>query len=148
MDVAEVIRISNKHPRVNILQPGPGVGGHCIPVDPWFLVGDYPETANFIRLALQTNAGMPEYVLHRAHEVMAERGIDPVEAVGFGWLPQPASAAAAEAAPSTPAPFRKLRRESSILYHPSIAAVLDLTAFTAPFDMSIVARESREVNKQ
>ena len=70
MDVAEVIRISNKHPRVNILQPGPGVGGHCIPVDPWFLVGDYPETANFIRLVLQTNASMPEYVLHRTYEVM------------------------------------------------------------------------------
>ena len=65
IDVAEVIRISNKHPRVNILDPGPGVGGHCIPVDPWFLVGDYPETANFIRLALQTNASMPEYVLER-----------------------------------------------------------------------------------
>ena len=56
MDVSEVICIANKHPRVNILNPGPGVGGHCIPVDPWFLVGDYPETANFIRLALQTNA--------------------------------------------------------------------------------------------
>ena len=76
MDVYEVIRIANKHPRVNILQPGPGVGGHCIPVDPWFLVGDYPETANFIRLALQTNFSMPEYVLHRAHETMAENGID------------------------------------------------------------------------
>ena len=76
MDVAEVIRIANKHPRVSILQPGPGVGGHCIPVDPWFLVSDYPETANFVRLALQTNASMPEYVLHRAYEVMRERGID------------------------------------------------------------------------
>ena len=86
MDVAEVIRISNKHPRVNILQPGPGVGGHCIPVDPWFLVGDYPETANFIRLALQTNAGMPEYVLHRAHEVMAERGIKDASKVGIYGL--------------------------------------------------------------
>jgi UDP-N-acetyl-D-mannosaminuronic acid dehydrogenase len=42
LDVYEIIRIANKHPRVNILQPGPGVGGHCISVDPWFLVGDYP----------------------------------------------------------------------------------------------------------
>lgn len=86
MDVAEVIRISNKHPRVNILQPGPGVGGHCIPVDPWFLVGDYPETANFIRLALQTNASMPDYVLKRAREVMRERGIADVSKVGVYGL--------------------------------------------------------------
>lgn len=86
MDVYEVIRIANKHPRVNILQPGPGVGGHCIPVDPWFLVGDYPETANFIRLALQTNFSMPEYVLRRAHEAMAERGIADPSRVGVYGL--------------------------------------------------------------
>ena len=86
MDVSEVIRIANKHPRVNILNPGPGVGGHCIPVDPWFLVGDYPETANFIRLALQTNASMPEYVLERAHEAMAEHGIDNPSKVGIYGL--------------------------------------------------------------
>lgn len=86
MDVYEVIRIANKHPRVNILSPGPGVGGHCIPVDPWFLVGDYPETANFIRLALQTNFSMPEYVLRRAHEAMAERGVTDPSKVGVYGL--------------------------------------------------------------
>lgn len=86
MDVHEVIRIANKHPRVNILQPGPGVGGHCIPVDPWFLVGDYPETASFVRLALQTNASMPEYVLHRAHEAMRENGITDPSKVGIYGL--------------------------------------------------------------
>lgn len=86
MDVAEVVRIANKHPRVNILSPGPGVGGHCIPVDPWFLVGDYPETAGLIRLALQINASMPEYVLRRAHEAMAERGISDPSRVGVYGL--------------------------------------------------------------
>ncbi|HJH43704.1 MAG TPA: nucleotide sugar dehydrogenase [Rubneribacter badeniensis] len=86
MDVVEVVRIANKHPRVNILSPGPGVGGHCIPVDPWFLVGDYPEMANLIRLALQTNASMPEYVLHRAYEAMGERGISDVSKVGIYGL--------------------------------------------------------------
>lgn len=86
IDVAEVIRISNKHPRVNILDPGPGVGGHCIPVDPWFLVGDYPETANFIRLALQTNASMPEYVLERALDAMKEHGITDAAKVGIYGL--------------------------------------------------------------
>ena len=86
MDVAEVIRIANKHPRVNILKPGPGVGGHCIPVDPWFLVGDYPETANFIRLALQTNASMPEYVLQRTLDAMKEHGITDASKVGIYGL--------------------------------------------------------------
>lgn len=86
MDVSEVIRIANKHPRVNILNPGPGVGGHCIPVDPWFLVGDYPETASFIRLALQTNASMPEYVLRRTREAMAEHGISDASKVGVYGL--------------------------------------------------------------
>lgn len=86
MDVAEVIRIANKHPRVDILAPGPGVGGHCIPVDPWFLVGDYPEAANFIRLALQTNASMPEYVLSRAAQAMRENGIEDASKVGVYGL--------------------------------------------------------------
>lgn len=86
MDVAEVIRIANKHPRVNILQPGPGVGGHCIPVDPWFLVGDYPETANFVRLALQTNASMPEYVLQRTLDAMKDHGITDAAKVGVYGL--------------------------------------------------------------
>lgn len=86
IDVHEVIRIANNHPRVNILTPGPGVGGHCISVDPWFLVGDYPETANFIRLARQTNDAMPEYVLDRAYSIMRERGIDYPSNVGIYGL--------------------------------------------------------------
>lgn len=58
----ETIKLANKHPRVNILNPGPGVGGHCIPVDPWFLVQDDPE-AHFIRLAREVNDSMPAYVI-------------------------------------------------------------------------------------
>ena len=54
MDVYEIIRICNMHPRVNILQPGPGVGGHCISVDPWFLVGDYPQLAKVIDESMKT----------------------------------------------------------------------------------------------
>ena len=55
MDVYEIIKICNMHPRVKILQPGPGVGGHCISVDPWFLVGDYPRIAKVIDEAMKTN---------------------------------------------------------------------------------------------
>lgn len=86
MDVHEIIRIANKHPRVNILSPGPGVGGHCISVDPWFLVGDYPELARLIRNAREINDSMPEYVLNRAFDIMQEVGIDSPEKVGIYGL--------------------------------------------------------------
>lgn len=83
MDVYEIIRIANMHPRVNILSPGPGVGGHCISVDPWFLVGDYPMTANLIRCAREINDSMPDFVLYRASEIMEELAISSTEKVGI-----------------------------------------------------------------
>lgn len=86
MDVHEIIRIANKHPRVNILAPGPGVGGHCISVDPWFLVGDYPELARLIRNARETNDSMPDYVLNRAFEVMRAEGVESTAKVGIYGL--------------------------------------------------------------
>ena len=70
MDVYEIIKICNMHPRVNILQPGPGVGGHCISVDPWFLVGDYPQLAKVIDESMKTNDDQPLFVLERIHEIM------------------------------------------------------------------------------
>ncbi len=75
MDVYEIIRISNMHPRVNILNPGPGVGGHCIPIDPWFLVGEYPGLTKVINESLQVNASMPAFVLERIAQIADEKGI-------------------------------------------------------------------------
>lgn len=86
MDVYEIIRIANKHPRVNILNPGPGVGGHCISVDPWFLVGDYPGLANIILAARKINDSMPEFVLERIYEIMKEHGLKDVSRVGLYGL--------------------------------------------------------------
>ena len=86
MDVYEIIRIANKHPRVNIHTPGPGVGGHCISVDPWFLVGDYPGLANIILAARKINDSMPEFVLERIHKIMKEKGIRDVSRVGLYGL--------------------------------------------------------------
>ena len=86
MDVYDIIRICNMHPRVNILSPGPGVGGHCIPVDPWFLVGDYPELTRVIGEALRVNEEMPDYVFARAREIMAERGLTDLSRVGLYGL--------------------------------------------------------------
>ena len=86
MDVYEIIRIANKHPRVNILSPGPGVGGHCISVDPWFLVGDYPTYSNLIKQARLINDSMPDFVLERIYNIMKENGIKEVSKVGFYGL--------------------------------------------------------------
>ena len=63
IDVWELVRLANHHPRVNILQPGPGVGGHCIACDPWFIVSSAPEQAKIIRTAREVNDGKPEWVI-------------------------------------------------------------------------------------
>ena len=86
MDVYEIIRICNMHPRVNILQPGPGVGGHCISVDPWFLVGDYPSLAKVIDESMKTNDGMPDFVLNRIYEIMKENNLNDITKVGLYGL--------------------------------------------------------------
>lgn len=86
MDVYEIIRICNMHPRVNILQPGPGVGGHCISVDPWFLVGDYPSLAKVIDESMRTNDAMPDFVLERIYEIMKKEGLNDITRVGLYGL--------------------------------------------------------------
>lgn len=86
MDVYEIIRIANMHPRVNILQPGPGVGGHCISVDPWFLVGDYPDLTNLILSARKINDSMPRHVLGRIRDIMREYGMKDTSKVGLYGL--------------------------------------------------------------
>lgn len=82
LDVYDVIEISNKHPRVNILSPGPGVGGHCISVDPWFLVGDYPDNTALIQTARKVNDGMPEYILEKLENMMGSLGLTDYSNVG------------------------------------------------------------------
>jgi UDP-N-acetyl-D-mannosaminuronic acid dehydrogenase len=86
MDVNEIIRICNMHPRVNILRPGPGVGGHCIPVDPRFLVGDYPKLARLIGEAVKVNESMTDFVLDRICGIMEEKNIDRWDRVGLYGL--------------------------------------------------------------
>ncbi len=65
INVWELISLANRHPRVNILQPGPGVGGHCIAVDPWFIVAKTPEQAQLIRAAREVNDSKPEWVINQ-----------------------------------------------------------------------------------
>ena len=86
MDVYEIIKICNMHPRVNILTPGPGVGGHCISVDPWFLVGDYPALTKVIWESMKVNDSMPEFVLERIYDIMKENGMTDLSRVGLYGL--------------------------------------------------------------
>lgn len=87
IDVWEVIRLANRHPRVNILQPGPGVGGHCIAVDPWFIVHGDPEKARLIRTAREVNEDKTEHVIARAAALIeAEPGAS-VACLGLAFKP-------------------------------------------------------------
>ena len=77
INVWETIALANRHPRVKILQPGPGVGGHCIAVDPWFIVSSAPEEARLIRTAREVNDAKPHWVIEKVR-AKAERFKDPV----------------------------------------------------------------------
>jgi UDP-N-acetyl-D-mannosaminuronic acid dehydrogenase len=83
VDVWEAIRLANHHPRVNVLTPGPGVGGHCIAVDPWFLVGAAPDLAALIRAARQVNDGMPLHVIERLRSMVPPPG--PIAVLGVTY---------------------------------------------------------------
>lgn len=72
INVWELISLANRHPRVNILQPGPGVGGHCIAVDPWFIVAQNPELARIIRTAREVNDSKPHWVVDRVKAALAD----------------------------------------------------------------------------
>ncbi|MFZ4834888.1 UDP-N-acetyl-D-mannosamine dehydrogenase [Rouxiella sp. Mn2063] len=72
IDVWELIRLANRHPRVNILQPGPGVGGHCIAVDPWFIVAQNPDLARLIHTARDVNDSKPFWVMDKVKAALAD----------------------------------------------------------------------------
>ncbi|MEJ5998043.1 UDP-N-acetyl-D-mannosamine dehydrogenase [Corynebacterium sp. H130] len=75
VDVWELIELANHHPRVNILQPGPGVGGHCIAVDPWFIVSSDRENSNLIRTAREVNDRKPNWVINKVREAVKDDSV-------------------------------------------------------------------------
>jgi UDP-N-acetyl-D-mannosaminuronic acid dehydrogenase len=88
INVWEVIELCNKHPRVNIHQPGPGVGGHCLAVDPWFIVEKDPDTAKIIELARKTNDSMPHYVVEQIKNILQSvRSKKKVTILGITYKP-------------------------------------------------------------
>ncbi len=87
LDVWEVIRLANRHPRVNILQPGPGVGGHCIAVDPWFIVHSDPANARLIRTAREVNDGKIGYSFDRAAALAQAAPDAKIACLGLAFKP-------------------------------------------------------------
>ena len=87
LDVWRVIELANRHPRVNILQPGPGVGGHCIAVDPWFIVHSDPANARLIRVAREVNDAKVDFTIAKARELIDSVGDAPVALLGLAFKP-------------------------------------------------------------
>jgi UDP-N-acetyl-D-mannosaminuronic acid dehydrogenase len=85
LDVWEVIRLANRHPRVNILQPGPGVGGHCIAVDPWFIIHGAPEDTRLIRTAREVNDRKIHHVIARASALVEAHPDREVACLGLAF---------------------------------------------------------------
>lgn len=85
LDVWEVIRLANRHPRVNILQPGPGVGGHCIAVDPWFIIHGAPDHSPLIRTGRTVNDGKMHHVVERASTLIEANPGVPVACLGLAF---------------------------------------------------------------
>jgi UDP-N-acetyl-D-mannosaminuronic acid dehydrogenase len=87
IDVWEVIELANRHKRVNILQPGPGVGGHCIAVDPWFIVAGDPENSRLIRTAREVNLHKTDYVTKQVGDLIASRSEATAALLGLAFKP-------------------------------------------------------------
>lgn len=87
INVWELIELSNRHPRVNILQPGCGVGGHCIAVDPWFIVNAYPEDAKLITTARNINDGKPHFVIQKVKEAVKDIKNPKIACLGLAFKP-------------------------------------------------------------
>lgn len=85
INVNDVIEMANKHPRVNLHKPGPGVGGHCLAVDPYFIIAEAPEQALLIKLARDINVSMPEYVVHRTKDILSRIGGNKVTVFGLTY---------------------------------------------------------------
>lgn len=85
IDVLEVIKMANKHPRVNLHTPGPGVGGHCLAVDPYFIISKAPEEAKMINMAREINQSMPNYVIASVNQLLANQLIKKITVFGLTY---------------------------------------------------------------
>ena len=153
MDVYKVIDVCNMHPRVNILQPGPGVGGHCISVDPRFLIGDYPSLAKVVAAAMETNDSAPDFVLERIREVMRQEALTDASRVGLYGLAYKENVDDARESPTLQLLELQRRRLAQPLnvYDPYVADDLverqfhDLDAFLDANDLIVIMVKHQEI---
>ena len=87
LNVWDVIKLANHHPRINMLNPGPGVGGHCIAVDPWFIISSAPELTPLMQAARAVNDGKPEWVVQKVKEAIAQKAGQTVALLGLAYKP-------------------------------------------------------------
>ena len=87
INVWELIRLANRHPRVNILQPGPGVGGHCIAIDPWFIVNSAPAESKLIRISREINDSKPQYIIEQVVQTLENSNSNKVALFGMTYKP-------------------------------------------------------------
>ena len=136
VDVTKLIEIANKHPRVNILKPGPGVGGHCIPIDPWFLVGDFPHLANVIAASRKSNNLMPRYIAMRILNISQENNISP-QRIGVYGLTYKADVADFRESPSYEVikEFSNLADTKLVSFDPYVENISEQSSFENFLDL-------------
>lgn len=153
LDVYEVIKIANKHPRVNILNPGPGVGGHCISVDPWFLVGDFPKQTRLINSARYVNDSMPLYVKNKLNSIMIDEGITDYSRVGIYGLTYKGNVDDVRESPSMQflSILKEEDRDKIVVYDPYIkkmmyrTQVFDFQDFLNSCDIVLIMVDHEEI---
>ncbi|MCQ9386236.1 UDP-N-acetyl-D-mannosamine dehydrogenase [Brevibacterium moorei] len=145
INVWELIELANHHPRVNILQPGPGVGGHCIAVDPWFIVSASPENAKLIETARNVNDHKPQVVLNKVYEAVKRIEKPTIAVLGIAFKPDvddlrqsPSKAIAVQLSETLPA-AKLLIVEPNIEQLPPELNTRNNVALTAPGNALSVA---------
>jgi len=132
INVWELINLANHHPRVNILQPGPGVGGHCIAVDPWFIVDAAPETAKLIRTARMVNDSKPYFIIEKIKEATKNLQNPTIACLGLAFK----------------ANVDDLRESPAVKIVKELSAIYDQTIYVAEPHIEELPKELLEFNVQ
>lgn len=132
INVWELINLANHHPRVNVLQPGPGVGGHCIAVDPWFIVDAAPKTANLIRTARMVNDSKPYFVIEKIKEATKNLQNPTIACLGLAFK----------------ANVDDLRESPAVKIVKELSAIYDQTIYVAEPHIEELPKDLLELNVQ
>ncbi|MEK4176624.1 UDP-N-acetyl-D-mannosamine dehydrogenase [Aeribacillus sp. FSL K6-1305] len=132
INVWELINLANHHPRVNILQPGPGVGGHCIAVDPWFIVDAAPETAKLIRTARIVNDSKPYFIIEKIKEATKNLQNPTIACLGLAFK----------------ANVDDLRESPAVKIVKELSAIYDQTIYVAEPHIEELPKDLLEFNVQ